>query len=118
MLLQPLLENAIFHGAKELDRKLSIVISAKRTDDGRMLVLEMMDDGAGFQTDFPISDSGGDVQSQHIGLRNVQDRIRLRFGEEYGLMAERRGEWTCITLHMPFRLIEGESEGNVEHAYG
>ncbi|WP_276352263.1 cache domain-containing sensor histidine kinase [Cohnella caldifontis] len=119
MLLQPLLENAIFHGGKGLERKLRIIVAAVRTDENRLLVIEVADDGAGFHPGTELESlEDRERKPSHIGLRNVRDRIRLRFGEDYGLQAARRGDWTCVTLRMPLKGIEGEEDGDVELASG
>ncbi|WP_338553612.1 sensor histidine kinase [Paenibacillus sp. KS-LC4] len=119
MLLQPLLENAIFHGAKGLERKLHITLAARLdSKDSRLLVIELRDDGSGFDSHAlellkrPQSDTG----AQNIGLRNVQDRIRLRFGEEYGLFFERTDTQTIVTVRMPYRILEKEEIADVEFA--
>ncbi|WP_430160867.1 cache domain-containing sensor histidine kinase [Paenibacillus algorifonticola] len=119
MLLQPLLENAIFHGAKGLERKLHITLEARlEGKDNRLLVIELRDDGSGFNQQalellkWPQSDTG----TQNIGLRNVQDRIRLRFGEEYGLSFERSAAHTIVTVRMPYRILEKEENADVESA--
>ena len=118
MLLQPLLENAIFHGGKGLDRKLRIIVSAAPSDDKRLLFIEVTDDGVGFPTDLPSAEHHGDKEPASIGLRNVQDRIRLRFGLEYGLNIERSGEMTVVKLRLPFRPLEEVGEADVELARG
>ncbi|ANY66761.1 hypothetical protein BBD42_10020 [Paenibacillus sp. BIHB 4019] len=119
MLLQPLLENAIFHGAKGLERKLHITLDARlEGKDNRLLVIELRDDGSGFDQQAmellkrPQSDTG----TQNIGLRNVQDRIRLRFGEEYGLTFERSATHSIVTVRMPYRVLEKEENADVESA--
>lgn len=110
MLLQPILENAIFHGAKGLERKLYIAVSASLTSDNRMLIIKIRDDGAGFQDGMLAlqSDNEEDANSSHIGLRNVRDRIRLRFGEEYGLSAKRDEGQTFVILKMPYKPMDKE----------
>lgn len=110
MLLQPILENAIFHGARGLERKLQITVSAKLSSDQRMLIIEITDDGAGFQEgSLALTEDREDsADSKHIGLRNVRDRIRLRFGDEYGLTAERHDGQTRIFLKMAYKPMEVE----------
>ncbi|HTG67725.1 MAG TPA: sensor histidine kinase [Candidatus Udaeobacter sp.] len=110
MLLQPILENAIFHGANGLERKLNIAVSASLTGDNRILIIEIRDDGAGFRDGMLAlqGDNEEDANSSHIGLRNVRDRIRLRFGEEYGLSAKRDEGQTFVILKMPYKPMEKE----------
>lgn len=115
MLLQPLLENAIFHGAKGLERKLHIVVAAWLEDESRKLIIEIRDDGAGFQAGV-LDFNDSDADSSHIGLRNVQDRIRLRFGHEYGLTAQRIEGITHVIVEMPYKAMEMERDRHVESA--
>ena len=115
MLLQPILENAIFHRIKGLERKLHITVAARLENDNRSLVIEVTDDGVGFPEGMlSLEGIGTDADSSHIGLRNVRDRIRLRFGEEYGLTVTRSGGLTSVILHMPYRSMETEGDGHVE----
>lgn len=118
MLLQPLLENAIFHGAKGLERKLHIVVTAELADDNRTLIIVIKDDGAGFQGGMPLQpdESRTEENSSHIGLNNVRDRIRLRFGDEYGVTVERNEPLTYVTLKMPYIMIGMEGKKRVEFA--
>ncbi|TDG00754.1 sensor histidine kinase [Paenibacillus piri] len=108
MLLQPLLENAIFHGAKGLERKLIITVEAGLEDGGRTLSIVVADNGAGFSDEAwdklqePADDS---EHTANIGLRNVRDRIQLRFGHDYGLTVDRDAGLTRIRLRMPYREV-------------
>ncbi|ALS28569.1 histidine kinase [Paenibacillus sp. 32O-W] len=120
MLLQPLVENAIFHGAQGLNRKLSITVEARLEDYERILTVEIRDDGRGFSKTAgePFRLRERSPGSGNIGLRNVQDRIRLRFGEEYGLTVGRTDRETVITIRMPYRLLEKELNRHVEPSGG
>lgn len=103
MLLQPLMENAIYHGAKGLDRKLNIRVTARHDPYERTLTVVIEDDGVGFEGKKPdLSTTFEDSDSSHIGLRNVQDRIRLRFGKEYGLELKREDGLTRIMIKLPY----------------
>lgn len=106
MLLQPLLENAIFHGAKGLERKLSIAVSARLA--GRSVAIEIRDDGIGFSKEAmaKLNDRNEGEGSSHIGLSNVRERIRLRFGDEFGLRVESGGGATSVVLFVPFKTKE------------
>lgn len=118
MLLQPLLENAIFHGSKGLESRLHIVVSAELGEGDSTLTLQIIDDGAGFIGDSQklLDDDLNGEESVHIGLRNVRDRIRLRFGNEYGLTVERIDGWTHVNLKMPYIILETARDEDVEFA--
>lgn len=80
LLIQPLVENAVKHGFKGMDgQKISIVISARREED--WLICTVEDNGAGLSSaaQCGLSDSDG------YGLKNVQLRLKLSFGEDASL---------------------------------
>lgn len=105
LILQPLVENAIFHGleAKE-DAGMVVIEAALQGDD---LLLTVTDDGAGMDPEtlervracceLPVV-----KDARSIGMSNVHNRIRLNYGEGYGLSVESsQGVGTTITLLMP-----------------
>lgn len=102
MTLQPLIENAIYHGIKEKDGQGCVTVWVR--DQGDALLLGVEDDGIGmtaesFQKILSRKDERG---KQHFGLKNVHERIQLYFGEEYGLEIENgRNEGTCIFIRIP-----------------
>jgi two-component system, LytTR family, sensor kinase len=95
MLLQPLVENAIKHG---LTRKVGggrITISSERTPGHT--VIQVVDDGLGMVADGP--DQG---RSDGIGLRNVDERLRVIYGANYRLqLSSVPGEGTCARIEIP-----------------
>ena len=95
MLLQPLVENAIKHG---LARKVGggrITISSERTPGHT--VIQVVDDGVGMVADGP--DQG---RSGGIGLRNVDERLRVIYGANYRLqLSSVPGEGTCARIEIP-----------------
>lgn len=100
--LQPLAENAIYHGVKEKRGRSSIRIGAERLDDGDIL-LTVEDNGIGIKTErlAQIKESlkGGDREG--FGLVAVNDRIRLYFGEGYGLeIVSEHGKGTKVTVRL------------------
>lgn len=95
MILQPLVENAIYHGVKEKDEHGTITITASETED--RLILCVADDGLGMKPErlAEIRDmmaSGAKYNDKAYGVINVQRRIQAYFGEEYGL--DFRSEYT------------------------
>jgi two-component system LytT family sensor kinase len=95
MLLQPLVENSIKHG---LTRKVGggrITISSERTPGHT--VIQVIDDGLGMVADGP--DEG---RSGGIGLRNVDERLRVIYGANYRLqLSSVPGEGTCARIEIP-----------------
>jgi two-component system sensor histidine kinase YesM len=109
LMLQPIVENAIFHGLEKIAEPSEIAIKAH--EDARFLYLTISDNGEGMEAETVrslrdrIAGMNGDEDTnQGIGLRNVNERIQLHYGDEYGLEIDSiKGEGTCITLRLPQR---------------
>ncbi len=106
IILQPLVENAIYHGLKTVEYKGLIKISGFIQDD--RIILQVIDNGVGMDPlllERLISDSSARKQlrsSSGVGLHNVHERLRLYFGEPYGLTCScTPGERTVISVIMP-----------------
>ncbi len=110
MVIQPLVENAIVHGIQPAGRPGHIVITARR--EGEVLRVAVEDDGVGadmqelhdmLATDIPA------VRKHSFGIRNVNDRIRMLFGDAYGLRFEALDGAGCrAVLILPnIRSMEG-----------
>lgn len=111
--VQPLVENAIYHSMDYMDGDGFIDIRAFIKDGKVNITVE--DNGMGMteETVKELLNSGPkSSKGSGIGLRNVHDRIRLYFGEEYGVTIESRpDQGTCITLTFP-AIPYGELEEN------
>ncbi|TFE27165.1 sensor histidine kinase [Cohnella luojiensis] len=100
-LLQPLIENAIFHGFDEIPYKGELKISIFE-QSGR-LIMVVADNGRGFnlQERDKQQDKDGD-QLNEIGVNNIRKRIELHFGEEYGLwITSEVGRGTIAKIVVP-----------------
>ena len=111
--LQPLVENAIFHGVDVQKGTLEIRVSARR--QAQDLILEIRDNGMGIEAqklaELQRSIAGDANAGESIGLANVQRRIQLEYGEGYGLKMESvLGAYTAVTICTPLILLEKESE--------
>ncbi|WP_309121145.1 sensor histidine kinase [Paenibacillus sp.] len=105
--LQPIIENAIHHGIKPSGRP--GVISIIGYEERESIVLKIKDNGVGL-SQAAADKLNQDIQSDeikedaHIGLSNVNQRIRLIFGEAYGVrMYGKEGEGTIVELRIPKR---------------
>ncbi|MDB4865890.1 MAG: histidine kinase [Cohnella sp.] len=104
LVLQPIVENAIYHGIEPGADEGLITISAT-VIDGK-LRLRVQDDGLGIGPDqlaVLLSDPSPDGQRQTgIGLHNVNERIRLQFGDEFGLQIKSEREaGTTVDVWLP-----------------
>lgn len=108
MTLQPIVENAIYHGIEQMAEDTNIYI--KGIVKGNDCIIEITDAGKGMSEEEvenlykkingEVEASGG--SGNGIGLKNVQDRIKMNFGEEYGIeIASKLGCYTKIMVHIP-----------------
>ena len=106
IVIQPILENAIYHGIKEAEEDGIIRIHAYRRDDD--IYIEVSDNGYGMNEEECKALLQGDekpITSKHgsgVGLINVHRRLKLRFGEQYGLHIKSEPDvGTTVTIHIP-----------------
>lgn len=98
-ILQPLVENSIVHGFAWHSHEDRITVTARVDGDRLNLVVE--DNGVGIEetADGPPSH---DAHNEHTGLRNLEERVRLRYGPEYGLtLCEAPGGGTRAAVILP-----------------
>jgi len=114
LLLQPIVENAVSHGLKDMDRNghVSVIVEYERGDEpDRKLLITVNDDGLGMSPDevdelnksLEIKRSDTDERGAgSIGLYNIHQRIKLYYGEEYGLLIRaQEGKGTSVVLSLP-----------------
>ncbi|WP_260503828.1 sensor histidine kinase [Paenibacillus illinoisensis] len=104
MILQPIIENAIFHGLAEIEE--DGVITIRIQPQGDNISIEVCDNGVGMEYHAIRSFMEGRVDpgngSNGIGLHNVQRRIQLHFGKPYGVRVEsKEGEGTIFSILLP-----------------
>ena len=103
--LQPLVENALYHGIKNRRGGGAITVGAREEDD--LLILYVRDDGIGMSAERLAQIREGLTEqapekSAIYGLYNVNERIRLDFGEEYGLSIDsEEGTGTTVEIRLP-----------------
>lgn len=111
IILQPLVENSIYHGLKEKDEGGRVQILG-REEEG-IIVLQVLDDGVGIEPKLLKRleeglHKGLVMNREGYGIFNVNERIRLYFGEKYGLSIENGPEaGAVVTLRIPL-VREGE----------
>ncbi|UQZ35557.1 two-component sensor histidine kinase [Paenibacillus sp. PK3_47] len=114
--LQPLVENAIYHGLKKKGSKGFIRIQAFAVD-GKVFV-QVIDNGVGMEEERIESIMSGyspEEETRSIGTYSVQQRLSLYFGEEYGLTVQSAlGEGTTVELSLPMLGNEKRDEQDVQ----
>ena len=102
--LQPLVENAIIHGVADETEGYIKITAWEETGD---LILCVQDNGCGMDPD-TLTRLNEDSQSgKHLGLHNVNQILRLHYGERYGVRAESApGQGSRVMLRLPLRIRE------------
>lgn len=104
LILQPLVENVIFHGFGENPQSAKMTIRVMKVKKGMMIVIQ--DNGKGISKSrsrqLTRQLNQQDFRGEGIGLFNVNQRIRLKFGHDYGLkIRSRQGVFTTIYIVLP-----------------
>lgn len=103
IILQPLVENAILHGILEKDEEAGVIrITGKL--DGNDIVFTVEDDGVGMSEEMlqEVPNTVTTKESHGYGIRNINDRIKLNYGSEYGMTySSVPGQGTTVTIRIP-----------------
>jgi two-component system sensor histidine kinase YesM len=117
LVLQPLVENALYHGIKNKRQGGTIIVRAKPKNENEVQ-LEVEDNGIGFtpeklaQLQEELEDDSGDIKLESgFGIGNVNKRIRLYYGKQYGISVKSEYHTgTCVTLIIPAIKEEAHEE--------
>lgn len=104
-ILQPIVENSIFHGVLPNAKKGLIRIKIYQEEQ---LVIKIIDNGIGLNNnDDWESKSENEDRNNHIGLKNIDSRIKLFYGQEYGIVVKsKRNYGTIVTVVLPREINE------------
>ncbi len=123
MILQPVLENALVHGASNAEDDALVTVSAEKANDN-CLVVTVHDNGIGMPEEAvrqilngPANEPmNGNRNSTGIGLRNVRDRLRLIYGDRAKLIIESaKGSGTLVSISIPLVYDEEELGHNPDY---
>ena len=105
--LQPLIENAVYHGIKPL--RTQGIVDIKIYQKEAQMIIEVTDNGAGM-TPKMVAKLNEDMHDkyvlseEHIGVRNVNQRLQLLLGDEAGIeITSKEGKGTRVTLYLPLQ---------------
>ena len=105
LIIQPLIENAIYHGMEYMSGDGDILVKSYKKEED--LYIDIIDNGLGMPQEIAdrlltAKNSNHQKKGSGIGLRNVHERIKLYFGDKYGLeVYSEPDEGTTIRIHMP-----------------
>lgn len=111
--LQPLVENSLYHGIKKLRAKGKITVTGEKIGDD--ICFHVIDNGIGMEVEElealrKAIEMPGSDQSAGFGLANVNKRIKLNYGNQYGVeIQSKKGEGTEIKITIPARIAVTES---------
>lgn len=115
--LQPIVENAVVHGADKKNGVRAIHLTARREEES--CIIEITDEGQGLDAlqlekmnrQIEGLEETRSTSGNGIGLNNVQERLRMTFGAEYGITVQSQpGCGTTVRVHLPLRCITGEGQ--------
>ncbi len=117
LIVQPILENAIYYGVKNMDEDGHIIVKGWKGSEDIYITIE--DNGFGIPEDYlNVILSDTDHKKAHgsgVGLINVHKRIQLRFGENYGIQIESELDvGTKVTIHIPAVIYNEQNQKDLE----
>lgn len=110
--LQPIVENAVVHGASALDADSSVVLRGAIDEERGVYTIAVIDEGCGLdeaglarlRRQISGEEESRSTSGNGIGLKNIQDRIQMNYGRQYGLtVASQPGAGTTVTVSLPYR---------------
>lgn len=113
IILQPIIENAIYHGFRQPQEtgRIEIAIAVA----GENIEMRIRDNGAGMSAERVAElreTLANRTESGGMGLKNVNERIRLHYGDNYGLsISGAPGEGTAVTMSIPF--VSGPADSRI-----
>ncbi|MBO5371959.1 MAG: histidine kinase [Lachnospiraceae bacterium] len=111
--IQPIVENALNHGLRNSRKAKEVCISAKA--EGELMEIIVKDNGVGMSEekikslfDTEGAENTGETEGKKsIGIQNIHMRMKMFYGEEYGIEIEsKEGEGTCVKLRIPQKAQE------------
>lgn len=100
IILQPFVENVLEHGLYIRDNPINIIVSAELNDD--RIIFKIIDDGVGIKREMLQGLFAETNNNRGYGIINVDDRIKLQFGSEYGVkIFSRSGIGTTVAIEIP-----------------
>lgn len=123
VMLQPVIENALSHGLEDLGERGHIILKICPSKDRSRLCFHVFDNGVGmskeklaeviFHLDTPVKDP-----EHGVGLYNVNNRIHLFYGPEYGItIISKENLGTCVTITIPFCDRETDHAGFADNRH-
>lgn len=103
LLLQPIVENSIIHGFENISSDGIIEINSRNEE--QFIILSVKDNGSGMDSHaLPVEKNKREFKFSGIGINNIDERIKLYFGEEYGIkIISSINNGTTVELWLPLK---------------
>lgn len=105
LIIQPFVENAFVHGLEALSGQGELIVEVTRDEDD--VIIFVRDNGVGMPY-YKLGDlrhtlkSGENADQSHIGINNVNQRLRIQYGDQYGVRIDSsEAEGTMVEIHIP-----------------
>lgn len=117
-ILQPMVENSINHGLRSITGVGTLDVTIR--EEGGCLLIKVEDDGVGMNANrveeleryMNQTDNGADRDMKSIGIRNLNQRIKMACGQEYGVRIESEPyQGSCFSIWMPLMKKGGGADG-------
>ena len=104
LMLQPIVENSIIHGIEQKIGKGEIRINVYVRH--RELYFDILDNGIGF--------GNSTAKGEGIGINNVDRRVKIQYGDAFGVSVEKKEEFTCVSIKIPYNdNLHYEKKGDI-----
>ena len=118
LILQPIVENCIYHAMEFMDGDGEILVAARK--EGEVILFMVKDNGCGMTEDIVDRIMAGEKVSKGkggVGLQNVRERLYLVFGEAYGMtILSEPDEGTEVSIRIPIVSMEELAERGLDRA--
>ena len=118
LIIEAMVENAIIHGIENMPEEATVRVTLEYVfaDEEEEILIHVIDNGAGFNAAEIVSEKAGlendgSIRRDKMGLNNTNQRLKLIYGEQYGLIIHsKEKEGTDIEIHIPKKIMETEND--------
>ncbi|MBP5198314.1 MAG: histidine kinase [Lachnospiraceae bacterium] len=110
LIVEPMVENAVVHGIEDMEKVGVVNVIVRRSGDD--IVISVSDNGLGFdinelEKDRTADLENGTIKREKLGLSNTDHRLKLLYGEDYGLkIKSEKNKGTDIEIRIPYKKVE------------
>jgi two-component system sensor histidine kinase YesM len=118
LIIESMVENAIVHGIENMSEGAMVRVTLEYVfaNGKEEILIHVIDNGVGFNAKEVVSEkvgleNDGTIRRDKMGLNNTNQRLRLIYGEQYGLIIQsKENEGTDIGIHIPKKIMETEND--------